>query len=168
MRALALIVASTLMATAEPPPPGVRRQLRSMNLSQKVAQLVVIPVYGDAPNVRSREYQEFVRLVRDTRVGGLILINRVRNRVLRRAEPYAFAAFLNRMQRLAKTPLIVAGDFERGASMRVESTTLFPHAMAFAAGGDLEATRYAGRVTARESRALGVHWVLYPVADVNN
>jgi beta-N-acetylhexosaminidase len=40
--------------------------------------------------------------------------------------------------------------------------------MAFAAAGDVEATRFAGAVTARDSRALGVHWVFYPVADVNS
>ena len=37
------------------------------------------------------------------------------------------------MQKLAKVPLVVSGDFERGASMRVDATTMFPHAMAFAA-----------------------------------
>jgi beta-N-acetylhexosaminidase len=72
------------------------------------------------------------------------------------------------MQRLAVTPLIVAGDFERGASMRLAGTTKFPHAMAYGAAGDPEATRFAGRFTARESRALGIHWVFAPVADVNN
>lgn len=147
---------------------AARRWLKSMTLSQKAAQLVVVPFYGDLPGATSREYQKLARLVRETRVGGLVLINRVRNRVLKRAEPYALAAFLNRMQRLARIPLLVAGDFERGASMRVESTTLFPHAMAFTAARDLEATRYAGELTARESRALGFHWVLCPVADVNN
>jgi len=62
----------------------------------------------------------------------------------------------------------VGGDFERGASMRVDGTTVFPHAMAFGAAGDPELTRYEGEVTAREARALGVQWVYYPVADVNN
>ncbi|MEO7648993.1 MAG: glycoside hydrolase family 3 N-terminal domain-containing protein, partial [Bryobacteraceae bacterium] len=100
--------------------------------------------------------------------GGLILINRTVNHLTRRAEPYALAAFLNRMQKAAPLPLLVAGDFERGASMRVDSTTLFPHAMAFAATGDPKTTRYAGQITAQEARAFGVHWVLYPVADVNN
>jgi beta-N-acetylhexosaminidase len=147
--------------------PIVRRWLSSMTLSQKVAQLVMIPFSGEAPNTRSRQYRQFIRLVRDERVGGLILINRT-NRGIRHAEPYALAAFLNRMQRLAKIPLIVAGDFERGASMRVDSTTLFPHAMAFAAGGDPQATKYSGEITARDSRALGVHWVFFPVADVNS
>jgi len=40
--------------------------------------------------------------------------------------------------------------------------------MAFAAAGDLQATRFCGEVTARDSRALGIHWVFFPVADVNN
>jgi hypothetical protein len=40
--------------------------------------------------------------------------------------------------------------------------------MAFGAANDLEATRELGRITAREARALGAHWVYAPVADVNN
>lgn len=133
-----------------------------------MAQLVVIPFYGETPHPRSRKYRDFVRLVNKERVGGMILVNRVKNGVVRRAEPHAVAAFTNRMQKLAEIPLIVAGDFERGASMRVNGATLFPHAMAFGATGDPRYTRYLGAVTARESRAMGVHWVLYPVADVNN
>jgi len=148
-------------------PAVVRRWLSSMTLSQKVAQLIMIAFSGEVQNTRSRQYRRFVRLVRDERVGGLVLIN-ITSRGIRHAEPYALAAFLNRMQRMAKVPLIVAGDFERGASMRVDSTTLFPHAMAFAASGDPEATKFSGEITARDSRALGVHWVFFPVADVNS
>ena len=72
------------------------------------------------------------------------------------------------MQRLAKTPLLVASDFERAASMRVTGGTRFPHSMAFSAAGDLAATRYEGLIAAREARALGIHWIFAPVADVNN
>ena len=142
--------------------------MTSLTLSQKVAQMVVIPFYGEAPNTRSKQYRRFLRLVRDQQVGGLILVNRTGARGIQRAEPYALAAFLNRMQRIARIPLIVAGDFERGVSMRVDGTTLFPHAMTFAAGGDPAATRYMGEIAARDSRALGVQWVLFPVADVNS
>ena len=78
------------------------------------------------------------------------------------------ALFLNQMQKLAKTPLLVAADFERAASMRVTGGTRFPHSMAFGAAGDLAATQYEGLVTAREARALGIHWIFAPVADVNN
>jgi beta-N-acetylhexosaminidase len=146
----------------------VRRWMKSMTLRDEVAQLVFIEFHGGSPNTRSRDYQKFVRLIRDTRVGGLILTNAANGRGVQKAEPYALAAFLNRMQRLARLPLLVGADFERGASMRVSGTTLFPPAMAFGATGDASLTRFEGQVTAREARALGVHWVYYPVADVNN
>lgn len=147
---------------------AVRRWLNSLTLRQKVAQLVVIPFYGEAPNTQSKQYRTFLHLVRDEGVGGLILVNHTGPRGIRRAEPYALAAFVNRMQRIAKIPLMVSGDFERGASMRVNGTTLFPHAMTFAAAGNPAFTRYMGEITARDSRALGVQWVFFPDADVNS
>jgi beta-N-acetylhexosaminidase len=133
-----------------------------------VAQLVLIAFHGESPNSGSRAYLRFLRLIRDVKVGGLILTNVSNGHTIQKAEPYALAAFLNRMQRLARVPLMVGGDFERGASMRVEGVTVFPHAMAFGAAGDPELSRFEGEVTAREARALGVDWVYYPVADVNN
>jgi beta-N-acetylhexosaminidase len=148
--------------------PTVRRWMKLMTLRDEIAQLIFISFHGAAPNSRSREYRNFLHQIRDTKVGGLILVNWSNGRVIQKAEPYAVAAFLNRMQRLARTPLMVSGDFERGASMRVEGTTVFPHAMAFGATGDPAYSRYEGEITAREARALGVHWIYYPVADVNN
>jgi beta-N-acetylhexosaminidase len=142
--------------------------MKGMTLRDEVAQLVFIEFHGGSPNTRSRDYQKFVRLIRETKVGGLILNNVTTGRGVQKAEPYALGVFLNRMQRIAKVPLLVGGDFERGASMRVSGTTAFPHAMAFGATGDPSLTRFEGEVTAREARALGVHWVYYPVADVNN
>ena len=146
----------------------VRRWLKGMTLRDQVAQLVFIPFYGAAPNSQTAQYRKFMRLIRETKVGGLILVNQSNGRAIAKAEPYALATFLNRMQRIAKVPLLVGGDFERGASMRVEGTTVFPQAMAFGAAGDPEFSRFEGQVTAREARALGVQWVYYPVADVNN
>ena len=154
------------------PPAGIpgdaARWMRSLTLRQQIAQLVIAPCYGDSPAMRSREYQNFANLVQNVQVGGLIVVNRVINGVVRNAEPYEMAAFLNRMQKLARVPLIIGGDFERGASMRVANTTKFPHLMAYGAAGDLEATKLLGAATAREARALGVHWVFAPDADVNN
>jgi beta-N-acetylhexosaminidase len=147
---------------------AVRRWMKGMTLRDEVAQLVFIPFYGQAPNSRTRAYRNFMRLIHDTKVGGLILLNASNGRVTVKAEPYALAAFLNRMQRFAKVPLMVGADFERGASMRVDGVTVFPHAMAFGAAGDPALSRFEGEVTAREARALGIEWVYYPVADVNN
>ncbi|MGJ5819415.1 glycoside hydrolase family 3 protein [Paludibaculum fermentans] len=142
--------------------------LKSMTPAERAAQLLMIHFYGDAPNAKSKAYKQYVAAVRDLRVGGLIVLNRVQNGIVQRADPYQMAAFLNRMQKLAKTPLIVGGDFERGASMRMTSTTQFPHLMAYGAANDLEATFQLGKATAREARAMGVQWVFAPDADVNN
>lgn len=149
-------------------PTEVKLLMRKLTTREMVAQMVIIPFYGDNPSRKRREYQEFLRLVKQTGVGGLILLNRVQNGQVRQAEPVAVAAFLNRMQKEAKLPLIVGGDFERGASMRISNTTKFPHAMAYGAANDLVATYRTGAATAREARAIGFHWVFAPVADVNN
>jgi beta-N-acetylhexosaminidase len=142
--------------------------LRPLSLRQRIAQLLVIPFYGESPYLGSDDEKNFQHLVREVGIGGLIILNRSYDGSVVRAEPYQMASFLNRMQRSASIPLIVAGDFERGASMRMNGTTVFPHAMAFGAVDDLEVTRQFGEATACEAKALGVHWILAPSADLNN
>ncbi len=141
--------------------------LRGMSLRDRVAQLVIGVAYGDVPSRKSREYEKYRHWVRDLRIGGLIINNHVQYGLVRNAEPHSFALFLNQMQKLAKTPLIVGADFERGASMRVSRGPKFPYNMAIGAAGDVEEARYEGLETAREARALGVEWIFAPVADVN-
>lgn len=172
-RPFLLLLTLAAAPAAQPPAPTKAQSaalawFHSLTPAQRVAQLVMVPFYGDAPNPRSSAWREYESLVRELHIGGLIVLNRVRDGVVERADPYQMAAFLNRMQSLARVPLIVAGDFERGASMRMTSTALFPHAMAYAAAGDLEGVRRLGLATAREARAMGVHWIFAPDADVNN
>jgi beta-N-acetylhexosaminidase len=155
-------------------PPGssdeaiAARWMKTMTLREKIAQLVVIGFNGHPMNTRTKAYRKFVHLVEQEQVGGLILVNVSNGRTTAKADPLEAASFINRMQRLAKIPLMVSGDFERGASMRVDATTPFPHAMAFTASRDPEEARIEGEITAREARALGVQWLFFPDADVNN
>jgi beta-N-acetylhexosaminidase len=139
-----------------------------MTLRDEVAQMIMAPFSGRLLHPKTRAYREFVKLVATEHIGGLILVNVTQGRTVAKAEPLDVAAFLNKMQRLSKVPMLVGGDLERGASMRLNNTTVFPHAMAFAAANDLEGARYEGRITAREARAIGLHWIFFPVADVNN
>ncbi len=146
---------------------AVARWMASLSLRDKIAQMVVIPFNGH-PFRRSRDASKFISLVSREHIGGLILVNLADGKIVAKADPLQTAGFINRMQRLAKVPLLVAGDFERGASMRVDSTTIFPHAMAFAASDDPDEARIEGGITAKESRAMGFQWIFFPDADVNN
>jgi beta-N-acetylhexosaminidase len=148
--------------------PSVKQWTKSMSLRDKVAQLIIVPIYGEPANTRSAEFRKYQHLIRDLHVGGVIVTGHSLNGGIRNAEPYAMAALLNRLQKLARTPLFVAADFERGASMRVNSTTAWPYSMAFGAAQDLAAVTEEGADTARDARAMGVNWLFAPVADVNN
>ncbi len=148
--------------------PGSSYLLRPLSLHDRIAQLIVVRGYGDYPPSSNDEYRRFARWIRQDRVGGFIVAGRIRDGSVIGAQPFEMAAFVNHMQRLAKTPLLVASDFERGASMRVSETARFPYLMAFGAARDLAATKELGAATAREARSLGVNWVFAPDADVNN
>lgn len=139
-----------------------------MSLHDRVAQLIIVRGYGDYPPSDNRELERFTHWIKDTHVGGFIVAGRIRNGDVIQAQPFEMAAFINHTQRLATVPLLVASDFERGASMRVAQTARFPYLMAFGAAHDLEATKELGAATAREARTLGVNWVFAPDADVNN
>lgn len=149
-------------------PGAVRKWMRSMSLRDKVAQLIVMPIYAEPANTRSATFRKYQHYVRDLRIGGVIVTGYSVNGGVRNAEPYALAATLNRLQKMARTPLLVGADFERGASMRVSSTTLWPYNMAFTAAKDLADATYEGAETARDARAMGVNWIFAPVSDVNN
>src|SRR5215203_5470790 len=75
---------------------------------------------------------------------------------------------VNRMQQLARYPLLISADLEAGAGMRFDDTVNFPWNMAVGATGNAEYARRQGEITAREARAIGVHQIFAPVVDVNN
>lgn len=159
----ALVLALAIIASA-----ASRSSPGGLSLHDCIAQLIIVRGYGDYPPSSDAEYRRFLHWVTQDHVGGFIVAGRIRNGGVIAAQPFEMAAFINHMQRLAKTPLLVASDFERGASMRVANTARFPYLMAFGAAHDLDAMRQLGAATAREARALGVTWVFAPDADVNN
>src|SRR5579884_2924873 len=150
------------------PSAAAQRWARALSLHDKIAQLVMVPIYGDAINTRSKEFLQYEHAVRNMHVGGVIVLGHTVWGYVRDAEPYAMAVLLNRLQKSSRIPLLVGADFERGASMRVNSTVAWPANMAFGAARDAAAVREEGAETAREARALGVNWVFAPDADVNN
>ena len=144
------------------------KTLRRMSPEDKVGQLFGIRVNAQFLNDADPVWLQLRDRVRKYGIGSLVMSVPVDGPVLLKSQPYVAADLLNRLQKSSKLPLIVAADFERGVSMRLNGTTVFPHAMAFGATGKTENAEVFGRITALEARAIGVQWNFFPDADVNS
>ena len=134
-------------------------QLSKMSLDEKIGQLISVGVNATFLNQDSTAFKALRHQVVDNHVGGIILF---------RGPVYESVVLMNRMQALAKHPLLISADLEAGAGMRFDDTVNFPWAMAIAATGNPDYARRAGELTAREARAMGIQQIYAPVADVNN
>ena len=144
------------------------KTLRKLTLEEKIGQVFMIWCRAGFLNVESPEYVQMRDAMQKYHVGAFAMSVPVDGPFLLRTGPYEAAELLNRLQRDSKLPLLMAADFERGVSMRLVGTTVFPHAMAFGADGNIEDAETSGRITALEARAIGVHWNFFPDADVNS
>lgn len=91
-------------------------------------------------------------------VGGFIIFG---------GEATAVRELVVELRRRSEQPLLIGADLERGAGQQFRGATSLPPVAGLGALGDLEATRRAGELTAREARLLGVDWVYAPVADLD-
>ncbi len=139
-------------------PGWVARTMKKMTLEEKIGQLIT-PRFSQAfLGADSDVLKEYESLVRDRGIGGIILSA---------GEPYETAILLNRLQKLAKVPLLISADLESGTGSKIGGATLFPPLMSLGAAGSEELAYAMGRVTALEARALGIHQDYAPVVDVN-
>ncbi len=136
----------------------VEKTIRKMTLDEKIGQLVVARYSGDFFNYDSPYLKNLEMLVGKYHLGGLILFG---------GEALETAYFTNHFQKIAKIPLLIASDLERGAGNQVTGATLFPPLMALGAADSEELAFEMGRITAIEGRALGIHMTYAPVVDVN-
>ena len=144
---------------AGPDPLWVEATLSSLSLEEKAAQMVFTWTLSPYVSENSREWLELERLARDRKLGGFIFSL---------GEVYAYAAQINKLQRLAEVPLLIGVDFEWGPGMRIKNSTTFPRAMAIGATREPDYAYRVGKATALESRALGVHHNYAPDVDVNS
>lgn len=134
-------------------------QLHRMSLDEKIGQLISIGVNGRFLNQDSDSFRELTHQVVENHVGGIVLY---------RGPVYESVHLANRMQGLARYPLLISADMEFGAGMRFDDTVSLPWNMAIAATGNPVYAQQQGEIVAREARALGVRQIFGPVADVNN
>lgn len=150
--------APPLVVTTEPTKSGGRADawFAAMSNEQKAGQLFVSWIRADADG---KERARIAGFVKDVGLGGVILsLGSVEQAV----------SVVEQMQANAKTPLLIAGDFEAGVAFRLTGATQMGNQMLVGATGLERLSRAMGRVTGEEARAIGAPWVLAPVLDVNS
>jgi beta-N-acetylhexosaminidase len=144
------------------------KTLHKLSVEEKVGQLFMIWVRAEFLNINSPQYLQLREAMLKYHIGSFAMTVPYEPPFLYKSQPYEAAVLLNRLQQDSKLPLLIAADFERGITMRINGGTVFPHAMAFGAAGKLEYATAFGRIAAQESRAIGVNWNFFPVSDVNS
>jgi beta-N-acetylhexosaminidase len=159
----------------------VEQTLKKLTADEKVGQLIVPSFESNFLSTDSDTFDMLTKLVREYHVGGFhvfgasqaapsVLLNANYGTVIL-GQPFSAAFLINRLQAMSSVPLLNTADFETGVGFRIFGATSFPRQMAMGAipGGDgLRLVREEARITALESRALGVQVNFAPVADVNS
>lgn len=135
------------------------KQLQRMSLDEKIGQLISVGINATFLNQDSDAFKALRHQIEDNHVGGIILF---------RGPVYESVVLVNRMQNLARYPLLISADLEAGAGMRFDDTVNLPWNMAVGATDNPDYARRQGALTAHEALALGVQQIYAPVADVNN
>ena len=127
--------------------------LRKMSSEEKVRQLFVVPVAPDQVNPSTG----LIDKVQSVRPGGLLLTG---------GGPGSTAHMLNRLQKSAPVPYLVALQAEWGVGQTLDSISDLPVPILLGATSDSLAW-VTGRLTSRQMRSIGAHMNFGPNADAD-
>ncbi|MEO7444314.1 MAG: glycoside hydrolase family 3 N-terminal domain-containing protein, partial [Ferruginibacter sp.] len=133
----------------------------SLTPVQRIAQLMVVRLssMNSAREVIFLD-AEVEDLIRRYNIGGLVLFQ---------GGPVRQAETLNRLQAMARTPLLTCIDAEWGVGMRILDSVLpLPRQMMLGAMQDAGVVYKYGNIVAEQCRRLGIHVNYAPVIDINN
>ena len=123
----------------------------------ELAQLLLPAIRWDRENGYAGESARIEAAI-DAGVGGFILFG---------GEAAEVAALTADLRSRSKVALLIASDVERGAGQQFVGATGLPPLAAIASLGDPAVVRQAARLTAKESRRLGINWDFAPVCDID-
>lgn len=157
--------------------PEYAEVIARISLREKAAQLFMPAAFI---NDSETEIRALESLIRTCQVGGLCFFHSrasaATNFEGRREIPYnensldRLQLLIQRYQKAANYPLLIAMDAEWGLGMRVENGSKYPYALTLGAlPQDSEGLLYElGLHMARDCREVGIHLNLAPVVDVNS
>ncbi|MBT3479163.1 MAG: serine hydrolase [Candidatus Marinimicrobia bacterium] len=135
------------------------KTLEKLTLREKISQMMVVSVNMRFMNYESSQWKDIQKHIATDGIGVLHIWF---------GDAGSALTMLNDMQMKSKVPILVDADIESGLGRRYPGAVTLPPMMAIAATGNPKYAYEAGRISAEESRAVGIHFNLSPVVDVNN
>ncbi len=135
--------------------PEVDSLLSVMSLDEKIAQMLMMPVYPEQGQVNFRQVKQWIDI---NHIGGVIFF---------KGHPSVVKKWNETFQKNQFLPLLSAIDGEWGVSMRLDSTVVFPKQMTLGAVQNDSLIYQMGQEIARECKLLGLNINFAPVVDVN-
>ncbi|KAJ9072847.1 hypothetical protein DSO57_1022792 [Entomophthora muscae] len=150
--------------------PEVEKLMSELNTREKIGQLVQINIWNlitDKENM-TLDPAKVDYYVNQKMVGSFL--NTLSDGSVPPATPKQFLKLTNDLQRAyqktrAKIPMVYGLDSVHGANY-VYGATLLPQQLAIAATFNRNISRIAGEITAKDTRAVGVHWNFSPILDI--
>ncbi|HEY0679475.1 MAG TPA: glycoside hydrolase family 3 N-terminal domain-containing protein [Chitinophagaceae bacterium] len=134
---------------------------KTLTADEKIAQLMV--VRGSSTDPKTRRPVFFTKQVEEEvkkyNVGGICMFQ---------GGPVGQANFLNYMQSIAKTPILICIDGENGLGMRMDSVQALPRQLMLGAMSDPALMYEYGKLVGEQCRRIGIQVNYAPVVDVNN
>jgi len=134
---------------------------KTLSADEQIAQLMVVRLSTINANKSVTFYDSLVsELIKQYNIGSLCVFQ---------GSPVKQATILNRLQAMAKTPLLVTIDAEWGVGMRMTDSVLpLPKQMMMGAVQDSSIPYQYGRIVAEQCKRIGIQVNFAPVVDVNN
>jgi beta-N-acetylhexosaminidase len=128
----------------------------TLTIDEKIGQLIMVPAYSSKGNA---QLVQLIRMVEENKIGGIIAMQ---------GGPLRHINMVNQLQKVSKTPLLVAIDAEYGLSMRLDSCIRYPYGFTIGAIDNDSLIFDLGADLGRQCKRLGIHINFAPVADVNS
>jgi beta-N-acetylhexosaminidase len=129
---------------------------KKLSQKQRIAQLFFVRAHTD----KGQAYEDSVgNVIKDQQVGGLVFFQ---------GGPVRQAELINKYQKLANVPLLIAQDGEWGLGMRLDSAISYPYQMTLGAIQDNTLIYKMGQFIALDFKRMGMQMNLAPDMDVNN
>jgi beta-glucosidase-like glycosyl hydrolase/CubicO group peptidase (beta-lactamase class C family) len=129
---------------------------------ERIGQLIVVRLSKIDPKTKKRVplTDQVEAYVKKYNVGGVCLFQ---------GSPTEQAMWMNRLKKMARTPILFSIDGEWGLSMRIPDSIIpLPRQMMLGALSDSSIVYEYGKVVANQCKRMGIQMNYAPVIDVNN